>query len=55
MNIVGNLYHTLSSVAMVGSDFILNEAGGCGKGQTNIRSCLGGPSVFFKDLTVGGK
>ncbi len=55
INIVGNLYHTLNSVAMVGNDFILNESGGCGKGQTNIRSCLGGPSVFFKDLTVGGK
>jgi TldD protein len=55
INIVGNLYHTLQSVAMIGSDFVLNESGGCGKGQTNIRSCLGGPSVLFNNLTVGGK
>ena len=55
INIVGNLYQTLNSVRLIGSDFILNESGGCGKGQTNIRSCLGGPSVLFDDLTVGGK
>jgi TldD protein len=55
INIVGNLYHTLGSVELIGSDFVLNESGGCGKGQTNIRSCLGGPSVLFTDLTVGGK
>lgn len=55
INIVGNLYHTLGSVELIGSDFVLNESGGCGKGQTNIRSCLGGPSVLFNDLTVGGK
>lgn len=55
INIVGNLYHTLNSVKLIGSDFVLNESGGCGKGQTNIRSCLGGPSVLFENLTVGGK
>jgi len=55
INIVGNLYSTLNSVAMIGSDFVLDEAGGCGKGQTNIRSCLGGPHVLFNNLTVGGK
>lgn len=55
INIVGNLYRTLGSVALIGSDFVLNESGGCGKGQTNIRSCLGGPSVLFKQLTVGGR
>lgn len=55
INIVGNLYRTLGSVTLIASDFVLNESGGCGKGQTNIRSCLGGPSVLFKQLTVGGK
>ncbi|MDD4310044.1 MAG: TldD/PmbA family protein [Candidatus Cloacimonetes bacterium] len=55
INILGNLYKTLSSVKMIGNDFVLDESGGCGKGQTNIRSCLGGPHVYFKDLTVGGR
>ncbi|HRT59528.1 MAG TPA: TldD/PmbA family protein [Candidatus Syntrophosphaera sp.] len=55
INIMGNLYHTLNSVKLVGSDFELSESGGCGKGQTNIRSCLGGPSVLFENLTVGGR
>ncbi len=55
INIVGNLYTTLNSVAMIGNDFVLDESGGCGKGQTNIRSCLGGPHVLFNNLTVGGK
>lgn len=55
INIVGNLYQTLKNVVMIGSDFVLKESGGCGKGQTNIRSCFGGPHVYFKDLTVGGK
>jgi TldD protein len=55
INLVGNLYKTLMSVWMIGSDFQLKEVGGCGKGQTNIRSCHGGPHVLFKELTVGGK
>ncbi|MDY0152449.1 MAG: TldD/PmbA family protein [Candidatus Cloacimonas sp.] len=55
INILGNLYKTLNSVHMIGNDFVLDESGGCGKGQTNIRSCLGGPHVYFKALTVGGK
>ncbi|MDD2332725.1 MAG: metallopeptidase TldD-related protein, partial [Candidatus Cloacimonetes bacterium] len=55
INIVGNLYRTLMNVWMIGSDFVLKEAGGCGKGQTNIRSCYGGPHVLFSELTVGGK
>jgi len=55
INIVGNLYQTLANVLMIGKDFVLKESGGCGKGQTNIRSCYGGPHVYFKELTVGGK
>ena len=55
INIVGNLYKTLNNVVLIGNDLVLNESGGCGKGQTNIRSCLGGPHVYFSELTVGGK
>lgn len=55
INIVGNLYTTLNSVELISNDFVLTEIGGCGKGQTNIRSCHGGPQVYFKELTVGGK
>lgn len=55
INLVGNLYKTLQSVWMIGSDFELKEVGGCGKGQTNIRSCHGGPHVLIRELTVGGK
>ncbi len=55
INIVGNLYQTLNNVWMIGKDFVLKESGGCGKGQTNIRSCYGGPHVLFRELTVGGK
>jgi len=55
INIVGNLYTTLNNVEMISNDFVLTEIGGCGKGQTNIRSCHGGPQVYFKELTVGGK
>lgn len=55
INLVGNLYKTLLNVWMIGNDFVLKEVGGCGKGQTNIRSCHGGPHVLFRELTVGGK
>jgi TldD protein len=55
INIVGNLYKTLNNVSLIGSDFLLKESGGCGKGQTNIRSCFGGPHVLVSELTVGGK
>lgn len=54
INVVGNLYKTLAGISAVGSDFVLKEAGGCGKGQTNIRSCFGGPHVLVNELTVGG-
>jgi len=55
INIIGNLYKTLMNVWMIGNDFVLKESGGCGKGQTNIRSCYGGPHVLFRELSVGGK
>ena len=54
LNVSGNLYRTMMAVAAVGSDFDLAKAGGCGKGQTNIRSCHGAPHVLIKNLVVGG-
>ncbi|MBI4678595.1 MAG: TldD/PmbA family protein [Elusimicrobia bacterium] len=54
LNVSGNLYRTMMAVAAVGDDFELAKAGGCGKGQTNIRSCHGAPHVLVKDLVVGG-
>jgi len=55
INIVGNLYKTLNNISAIGSDFHLGESGGCGKGQTNIRSCHGGPHILINELTVGGR
>jgi TldD protein len=54
INISGNLYKTLSDIAAVGSDFVLDQVGGCGKGQINIRSCHGGSHILVKNLVVGG-
>jgi TldD protein len=54
INISGNLYQTLKDIRMVGNDLILSKTGGCGKGQTNIRSCNGGPHTVIDNLIVGG-
>jgi len=54
INISGNLYKTLNYITGIGSDFELSKVGGCGKGQTNIRSCNGGPHIFVNNLVVGG-
>ena len=54
LNISGNLYQTLLDIDAIGSDLELSKRGGCGKGQTNIRSCMGGPHVLIKNLVVGG-
>jgi len=55
VNITGNLYETLQNISAVADDFVLSQTGGCGKGQTNIRSCHGGPHVLVKDLVIGGQ
>ncbi len=55
INIGGNLYHTLESIKAVGNDLKLGEIGGCGKGQTNIRSSHGAPHVLVEDLVIGGR
>ncbi len=54
INISGNLYQTLMDIRAVGNDLELCRTGGCGKGQTNIRSCHGGPHVVIDNLVVGG-
>lgn len=54
INISGNLYQTLKDIYGIGNDFVLGEAGGCGKGQLNIRSSFGGPHILIKNVVVGG-
>ncbi len=54
INISGNLYKTLKNIRAVGSDLELSKTGGCGKGQTNIRSCHGGPHTIIDNLVIGG-
>lgn len=55
INITGNLYHTLKNIEGIGNDLELSRLGGCGKGQTNIRSCHGGPHCLVRDVVVGGR
>jgi TldD protein len=54
INISGNLFQTLLDIRAVGNDLELSRTGGCGKGQTNIRSCHGGPHIVIENLVVGG-
>jgi TldD protein len=54
INISGDLYQTLQNISAIGNDFVLSKVGGCGKGQTNIRSCHGGPHALVNNLVVGG-
>ncbi|MBD3277968.1 MAG: TldD/PmbA family protein, partial [Candidatus Aegiribacteria sp.] len=54
INIMGNLFSTLQSIEAVGEDLELSERGGCGKGQLNIKSALGGPHVLIRNMVVGG-
>jgi len=54
INIMGNLFSTLASIEAVGDDLELSERGGCGKGQLNIKSALGGPHVLVRHMVVGG-
>ena len=54
INISGNLYTTLGNIQAIGNDLKLSEKGGCGKGQTKIRSCYGTPHLLIRDLIIGG-
>ncbi|MFO7675473.1 MAG: TldD/PmbA family protein [bacterium] len=55
INISGNLYSTLRSIAGIAGDVTLGEIGGCGKGQTNVRSCHGAPHVLVENVVIGGR
>jgi len=56
INISGNLYRTLENISSVGDDLELFKfGGGCGKGQTNIRSCFGAPHILIDNVVVGGE
>lgn len=54
INIMGNLFTTLNNIEAAADDFQLNERGGCGKGQMNIKSGHGGPSILIRGMVVGG-
>jgi predicted Zn-dependent protease len=54
INISGNLYKTMKDITAIGNDITLSKTGGCGKGQTNIRSCHGGPHILVKNVVLGG-
>ncbi|MDP8323274.1 MAG: TldD/PmbA family protein [Candidatus Stygibacter australis] len=54
INVSGNLYETLQNISAIGNDLQFTKRGGCGKGQTNIRSCFGGPQIIVKNLVIGG-
>ena len=54
INLMGNLFMTLKNITAVSDAIKLAEVGGCGKGQLNIKSCLGGPHILIKDALIGG-
>jgi TldD protein len=54
INISGNLYTTLRNITAVANDLKLSQVGGCGKGQSNIRSCYGAPHTLVNDVVIGG-
>ncbi|MBA4394082.1 MAG: Zn-dependent protease, partial [Desulfobacca sp.] len=55
INLSGNLYQTLQHIEGIGNDLDLSRLGGCGKGQTNIRSCHGGPHILVSNVVIGGR
>jgi TldD protein len=54
INISGNLYRTMQNITAIGNDLVLSETGGCGKGQINIRSSMGGPHILVNGVVIGG-
>lgn len=54
INVSGNLYVTMKNISAIGNDLNFTKRGGCGKGQTNIRSCFGGPHIKVDNLVIGG-
>ncbi len=54
VNISGNLYATLKQISAIGNDLQFGEAGRCGKGQFNVRSCFGAPHIIVDRVLIGG-
>lgn len=54
INIMGNLFTTMKNIEATADDMKLSERGGCGKGQLNIKSGYGGPSVLIRSMVIGG-
>jgi TldD protein len=54
INIMGNLFTTMKNIEAMDNSMILSERGGCGKGQMNIKSGYGGPSVLIRSMVIGG-
>ncbi len=54
INIMGNLFTTMKNIEAADNTMKLSERGGCGKGQMNIKSGYGGPSILIRSMVVGG-
>ncbi len=54
INMSGNLFTTLNNIRMIGNDLKFSEAGACGKGQINIKSCHGAPHMVIDKVVIGG-
>ncbi|MCD4706568.1 MAG: TldD/PmbA family protein [Candidatus Sabulitectum sp.] len=54
INIMGNLFTTMKNIEAADNTMKLSERGGCGKGQMNIKSGHGGPSILIRSMVVGG-
>lgn len=54
INIMGNLFTTMKNIEAMDNEMKFSERGGCGKGQLNIKSGYGGPSVLIRSMVIGG-
>ncbi|PIE52151.1 Zn-dependent protease [Candidatus Fermentibacteria bacterium] len=54
INIMGNMFTTMKNIEAVDDQIRFSERGGCGKGQLNIKSGYGGPSVLIRSMVIGG-
>lgn len=54
INIMGNMFTTMKNIEAVDNDMKFSERGGCGKGQLNIKSGYGGPSLLIRSMVIGG-
>jgi len=54
INIMGNMFTTMKNIEATDNFMKFCERGGCGKGQLNIKSGYGGPSVLIRSMVIGG-